>query len=180
MYLVLVGIGGLAGWVWHWQRQETRFSPEIRAAAARYHLDPLLVKSVVWRESRFRPEVRGRKGEIGLMQLQDVAAREWADAEHIAAFAHEQCLDPATNTLAGAFYLGKLLRRYVGTDDPIPYALAEYNAGRANVLKWNKGVGATNSVVFAEQIGFPGTKAYVKAVMRRYALYRWLARFGWG
>jgi soluble lytic murein transglycosylase len=106
------------------------------------------------------------------MQVRELAAQEWADAEHLPAFAHEQCFDPGTNTLAGTWYLRKLLRRYAQADNPVPYALADYNAGRGNVLKWIGGAAATNSAAFIEHIGFPGTKDYVKAVMRRYARYR--------
>ena len=80
--------------------------------------------------------------------------------------------DPATNTLAGAFYLSKVLKRYRGTDNPVPYGLADYNAGRANVLKWNTGEASTNSAAFIEAIGFPGTKKYVLSVMRRFDHYR--------
>jgi len=68
--------------------------------------------------------------------------------------------------------LKKMLKRYAQTDNPVPYALADYNAGRGNVLKWNAGEAATNSAVFIEQIGFPGTKAYVKSVMQRCEHYR--------
>jgi soluble lytic murein transglycosylase len=166
-------------WLWGELRREQRFMPQIRAAALRYGVEPLLVKAVAWRESGFRPGARGSKGEIGLMQIQAVAAQEWADAEHLRSFEHAHCLDPGTNTLAATFYLGKLLKRYRQTDNPIPYALAEYNAGRGNVLKWNSGAAATNSAVFVEQIGFPGTRAYVRSVTRRYALYRFLAQLGW-
>ncbi len=110
------------------------------------------------------------------MQLQEEAAREWAGAEHVQPFSHEHCFDPGTNTLAGTWYLRKLLRRYVQTDDPLPYALADYNAGRGNVLKWNQGAAATNSAAFIEQIGFPGTRDYVRSVLRRCAHYRPLFR----
>ena len=179
LFLILFVVTVLALYVWREAERERKFVPQIRAAAERYGLDPLLLKAVVWRESRFNPEARGRKLEIGLMQLQENAAREWADAEHIPAFDHEHCVDPATNTLAGAFYLGKLVKRYGQTDNPLAYALADYNAGRGNVLKWNGGAAATNSALFIEQIGFPGTKNYVKSVLHRYALYRFLARLGW-
>ena len=110
------------------------------------------------------------------MQLQEKAAREWADAEHLQVFAHEHCFDPGTNTLAGTWYLRKLLRRYAQAEDPLPYALADYNAGRGNVLKWTQGAAATNSAAFIEQIGFPGTKHYVRSVIRRYAHYQPLFR----
>lgn len=168
----------MALFVWHDEKLEHRFDPEIRAAGKRYGVDPLLVKAIVWRESRFNPEVRGRAGEIGLMQIQEIAAQEWVDAERVREFSHEHCFDPGTNTLAGTFYFSKLLKRYQQTDNATAYALADYNAGRANALKWKTGDADTNSAVFLEQIGFPATKHYVKTVLRRYRLYKFLDRFG--
>jgi soluble lytic murein transglycosylase len=169
--LLLVAGGAVTYWWWHGWLERSQDGP-IRAAASRYGVEPALVKAIVWRESRFHPRVRGRAEEFGLMQIQEEAAREWVDAEHIQGFEHEQCFDPGTNTLAGTWYLRKLLRRYVQTDNPLPYALADYNAGRGNVLKWNHGAAATNSAAFVEQIGFPGTRDYVRSVMRRYEHYR--------
>ena len=106
------------------------------------------------------------------MQIREAAAAEWAPAEHLASFEHRACLDPATNTLAGAWYLKRLLLRYQDTDNPAAYALADYNAGRSNVLKWLNGPGATQSGVFVGQIGFPGTREYVRAILRRAEHYR--------
>lgn len=163
---------------WWEQRVESRYKEEIRSAAKQYGIDPALVKAVVWRESKFNAQARGTKGELGLMQLQENAAQEWADAEQVAGFLHEHCLDPRTNIFAGTFYLSKLMKRYRKTDNAVPYALADYNAGRGNVLKWNSGAAATNSALFVEQIGFPGTQKYVRSVTRRYQLYRLLARIG--
>jgi soluble lytic murein transglycosylase len=106
------------------------------------------------------------------MQLMENTAQEWADSEKLEGFAHEHCYDPVTNTLAGAYYLSKVLKRYRRTDDPLPYGLADYNAGRANVLKWSTGEASTNGAAFIEAIGFPGTRKYVLSVMRRYEHYR--------
>jgi soluble lytic murein transglycosylase len=170
--LVVFLVGGPAAYWWWQARLERSQDGPIRAAARRYGVEPALVKAIVWRESHFHPRARGRAEEIGLMQVQEEAAREWAGAEHLQGFEHEQCFDPGTNTLAGTWYLRKLLRRYAQTDDPLPYALADYNAGRGNVLKWNQGVAATNSVAFTAQIGFPGTRDYVRSVIRRYTRYR--------
>jgi len=144
----------------------------IRAAAQRYGVEPALVKAIVWRESRFHPDVRGHAGELGLMQIREDAAFEWAYSNKDTNFVHELCLDPQTNVFAGTFYLAKLLHRYDKTDNPLPYALADYNAGRGNVLKWNNGEAATNSATFISQIGFPSTSNYVESVTRRYELYR--------
>lgn len=144
----------------------------IQVAAERYHVDPALIKAVIWRESLFNPNARGSAGELGLMQLQEIAAQEWADAEQARPFNHEICLDPQTNVLAGTFYLAKLLKRYQDTDDAVPYALADYNAGRSNVLKWNQGEARTNSAAFIDQIGFLSTRGYVIEVMKRASRYR--------
>lgn len=171
-FLLLLVLGMAGAYWWHRGWLERSQDAPIRAAARRYGVEPALVKAVVWRETHFHPDMHGRAGELGLMQLQELAAQEWADAEGVNGFVHEHCLDPRTNTLAGTFYLRKLLRRYEHMDDPVPYALADYNAGRGNVLKWLGGPAATNSAAFIEQIGFPGTRDYVVAVMHRAELYR--------
>jgi len=164
----------LAAGVW-WlgvDRLEHSQDEPIRAAARRYGVDPALVKAIVWRESRFNPNARGRAGELGLMQIQEIAAGEWADAEGVRHFEHVTCLNPVTNTMAGTYYLAKLMKRYTHTDNPLPYALADYNAGRGNVVRWNNGEAATNSAAFIRQIGFPSTSNYVLSVISRYERYR--------
>jgi soluble lytic murein transglycosylase len=156
-----------------WSNQrERRYDKVIRAAAERYEVDPALVKAVAWRETKFNPTARGRAQEIGLMQIRESAALDWASDENIFPFEHEQILDPGTNTLVGAWYLKKLLKRYTKTDNAIPYALADYNAGRGNVLKWMTNTAVTNSEMFIQQIGFPGTSNYVRAVIKRSEKYR--------
>lgn len=170
--LVLIGDAVLGGWFFYVYRSEHSQDVVIRAAATRYGVDGALVKAVVWRESWFDPNARGKAGEIGLMQIREPAAREWADAERIAGFQHEHILDPGSNTLAGTWYLAKLLRRYPQADDPVPYALADYNAGRGHVLRWNGGAAATNSQQFLAQMTFPGTRHYIETVVKRREKYR--------
>ena len=168
---VLLAALGLLHWWRHFRLESSQDRP-ILAASRRYDVDAALVKAVVWRESRFDPLATGRKGEIGLMQIMEATATEWAAAEKRPLFYHRQLFDPWRNTEAGAWYLKKLLRRYQQTDNPVPYALADYNAGRGNVLRWAKASAATNSLVFVEQITFPGTHEYVKSVMKRHEQYR--------
>src|SRR5437867_9130221 len=69
----------------------------IRAVAVEHQLDPMLVKAVVWRESRFDPKKYGSHGERGLMQVSEKAANEWARENKIAAFYIDQLFDPKTN-----------------------------------------------------------------------------------
>src|SRR5579871_6906277 len=169
---LLLLLGGVSSYWWYCEWRDHSQDIPILNAALRYHVEPALVKAVVWRESRFNPARRGRAGEYGLMQIRDAAAADWADAGHVAGFVPPALLDPATNTFAGAWYLQKLLKRYSQADDPLPYALADYNAGRANVLHWLQGPAATNSAAFLNQIAFPGTRSYVRSVMQRYEHYR--------
>jgi len=173
--MVILGVMVFSTGCWR-GRDEDRLNPIIFQAAKEYGVAPALIKAVIWRESRFNPGAKGKAGEIGLMQIRAPAAQEWADALKIPAFRHYHLYDPQKNTRAGTWYLSKLLKRYEGTDNPIPYALADYNAGRRNVLRWNEGDAATQSARFLEQIDFPGTKAYIEVVMERYQLY--LKRLG--
>jgi soluble lytic murein transglycosylase len=152
--------------------QEHSQDDHILAAARKYGVDGALIKAVVWRESRFNPRAKGRSGEIGLMQIRDEAAQEWAKAEGILFFTHSQLFNPAKNTQAGTWYLRKLLGRYTNTDDPLPYALADYNAGRTHVLRWKTGAASTNSEAFLRQMTFPGTRNYIEAVMARQKYYQ--------
>lgn len=179
MLLLIVGATIVRFWIW---RRENRFDDQIRSAAQHYRLPPSLVKAVVWKESRFDPTVRGRAGEIGLMQVTAVAAQEWADALKLSRYSHEQILDPSTNLHAGSFYLSKVLQRYSATDNPVAYALADYNAGRRNVLRWMSATNApearTNSVQFMAAMTFPGTRQYVEQILHRRRRYE--AQFGTG
>ena len=144
----------------------------ILAAAEQHKVPPALVKAVVWKESRFVPEARGRSGEFGLMQIMPDTAHDWVAAERIQPFTNAQLFDPAKNTQCGAWYLGRLLNRYRRTNNPLPYALAAYNAGPGNVAKWATGAASTNAAAFIEKIGFPGTREYVKSVSKRFERYQ--------
>ena len=105
------------------------------------------------------------------MQLQPTSAQEWADARKNPHFSPEHLLNAQTNLQAGCFYLSKLVRRYPKTDNPWAYALADYNAGRGNVLRWMKGPAETNSIAFLEAMTFPTTRAYVQSILGRYPQY---------
>lgn len=172
--LLLIGVEayGLYRWISYQPNPAEEIEQYIVEAGRRYDVSPDLIRAVVWQESRFNPNARGKAGEIGLMQLMEASASEWAAAEGVSPFEHELVSDPKTNTLAGTWYLKKRLDRYQYTDNPLPYALADYNAGRGNVLRWNEGEAATNSAAFYRNIDFPITKQYVLHVMERFAYYK--------
>lgn len=163
---LFVALAGALGLRWRWNQWRThRHDPLIRAAALQHGLPPELIKAVVWRESRFNAAALGSKGEFGLMQVTGDAAQEWADARRDRSFRPQHLLNPATNLHAGSFYLAKVARRYTATDLPHAFALADYNAGRANVLRWMKGPALTNSEAFLRAITFPGTRDYIRSIL---------------
>src|SRR5262245_49931862 len=169
--IIFLGGLGLLFQRW-WNAREQSQDRVILAAAARYGVDAALIKAVVWRESWFRPRAKGSSGEIGLMQIREPTAKDWAQAEHVRLFTHFQLYDPGKNTQCGAWYLRRLLVRYQNTDNALPYALAAYNAGPTHVARWSKGAALTNSAEFLKQMDFPGTRRYVDSVTKRYRIYR--------
>lgn len=171
-FLTLALVDGLFLFWWLNQKKEHRYDDVIVAAAEKYGMEAALIKAVVWKESRFEADARGSAQELGLMQIRKPAAMEWAEAEKRTGFAHKDLLDPKLNTLAGTWYLRKLRRRYLHTDDPLPYALADYNAGRTHVLRWNKGEASTNSAAFLAAMDYPGTRQYILDVAERFKHYQ--------
>ena len=146
----------------------------IRSVAIEHHLDPMLVKAVVWRESRFDPRKHGSAGERGLMQVSEKAADEWARENKIDNFRVEQLFDPKTNLEAGSWYLRRALEHWKAQLDPIPFALAEYNAGASRAQRWSGGdtVDAIPVRKFLQNIDFPATRKYVESIIARYEFYQ--------
>ena len=93
------------------------------AAADKYGLPRILVRSMMAAESGFQADAVSPKGAIGLMQLMPSTAQDLGADPH----------DPAQNVDAGVRYLRDLLNRY---DGGLWRALAAYNAGPGAVDKY--------------------------------------------
>ena len=159
-------IGELAGF-----GRYNSYDAEIAGVAARHGIDPLLVKAVVWQESRFHPDKLGGHGERGLMQVTEPAAQDWVEANSIETFVPEDLLDPKTNLEVGTWYLAQALRHWSSQQDPLPFALGEYNAGRSRVKRWSGGA-QISAKELAAAMDIASTRAYVAAVRNRYDYYR--------
>jgi peptidoglycan lytic transglycosylase len=150
-----------------------RYDRLITAVAAEHQLDPMLVKAVVWRESRFDPHKYGTAGERGLMQVTETAANEWARETKAENFRGEELFDPKTNLEAGSWYLRRAIQHWDHQNHPIPFALAEYNAGASRVQRWAGGASSNiSSKDFLTSIDFPGTRNYIDTVLARYRFYK--------
>ncbi len=147
----------------------------IRAVAGKQDIAPELIKAIVWRESAFHPDKMGTSGERGLMQVGEAAGGDWAKAEKLETFAPTDLFDSRMNLEAGAWYLRRALDHWKAKENPLPFALAEYNAGRTRVDRW---IAATNMGDQANAddlmgaIDFPTTRRYVEEVTRRMQFYK--------
>lgn len=147
-------------------RRVHRFDTLIVQCARELAVDPRLVSSVIWKESRFDPSAVGEAGEIGLMQVTEAAAFEWAEAEQVEHFENRLLFDPQVNVRAGTWYLGRAIQRWGDRPDPLPYALAEYNAGRNNALRWARDTDSVKE--FMESITYPGTQRYIRDILKKF------------
>ena len=87
-------------------------------AAVRHHLPPEMLTALVWVESRYCPQARGRDGEIGLGQVMPSTARGLGvDPKNL--------WDPWLNLDTAARYLAIQYRKFGRWE----LALAAYNAG---------------------------------------------------
>ena len=151
-----------------------QFDNLITSVAAEHQLDPMLLKAVVWQESRFDPQKYGTAAERGLMQVSRKAADEWARENKIDDFQVEQLFDPKTNLEAGAWYLQRALQHWQTQSDPLVFALAEYNAGASRAQRW---AGGSEKMVlskkdFLANIDFPTTRKYIDSVIQRHEFYK--------
>jgi soluble lytic murein transglycosylase-like protein len=124
------------------------YKAEIDAAAAKYGLDPALLRGLIRQESNFDPNAGSPAGAQGLCQLMPGTA---------ASLGCTNVHDPAQNIDAGARYLKQQLDAFGGD---VTKALAAYNAGPGAVQRYG-GVPP-----YAE------TQAYVRRVQQYAAEYR--------
>ena len=104
--------------------RRSRYDDIIERYAARYGVDPTLVRAVIQVESDFNAACVSHKGARGLMQLMPATAKRMGVA---------QINDPEQNIHGGVKYLAYLSRLF---NADLPRTLAAYNAGENAVIRY--------------------------------------------
>jgi soluble lytic murein transglycosylase len=135
----------------------------IRQQSAKKDLDPALVASVIYQESKFRDRTSSA-GARGLMQITPDTARFIAKQSGGIRFVQADLATPQINIAYGTWYLRWLIDRYQGRT---ALALAAYNAGFGHVDNWVREAGGADAFDPRTDIPFPETRAYVQQVLER-------------
>lgn len=131
-------------------------SGAMKKAADSHGIEFELLQALVAVESKFDALARNSSGATGLMQLMPATARHYGLKASDGQSVVEKLQDPETNLMIGARYLRDMLGRFPGRVD---LALASYNAGLGNVLKF----GGNRLPPYQE------TRNFVTSVMQIYA-----------
>lgn len=142
------------------------FEADVDAASKKTGLDRAVIWGIMRQESLYEPDVTSVAGAYGLMQLMPGTAKGEAERMKMGANAWRTV---SGNIMLGANHMVGLLARFKET----PLALAAYNAGGTPVTRWSKD-GIPDMTEWIEDIGYPETRGYVKAVLRNINVYNHL------
>src|SRR6185503_16912836 len=137
-----------------------KYSDEIEQYAKERGLDPNLVRGLILQESYYNPKAQSSVGATGLMQLMPPTAKEHAQRLGLS-YSPAKLVTPAYNVRLGTFHLRMLIDMFRGNEY---LAIASYNAGQGNVLKWRRAAPSKPMDEFLESIPFQETRNYVKRI----------------
>lgn len=152
--------------VWYFERNafSIKYYDIVKEACDEYSLDLSFVLSVIKTESDFKSDAVSKSGAIGLMQIMPETGRELY-LKNNENFTESLLFVPEININLGCFYLSELLQK----TGSYKWALASYNAGLSNALKWK------DSDMDYQNFPFKETSDYIKKIkgnIKGYAFYR--------
>jgi len=148
-----------------------RFEDAIRKFSKKNGLDPHLMMGLIHQESYFNPRTRSAVGAIGLMQLMPATGKELG-SRLFHSFNVSRLENPEVNIELGTMHFRYLVDMFGGK---VELAIASYNAGQGNVLKWRRAAPGKPMDEFVESIPFAETRNYVKRVTMLAASYSRIA-----
>jgi len=148
------------------------FEDLVIAEAQANALDPLLLFALIRQESLFEPYVASWAGARGLTQIVPTTG-EWIAPRLGWPEYHPDDLDkPYVNVKFGAWYLAYQIQDFGN----VFAALAAYNAGPGNAIRWLSAENDSDDDLFVEGITFAESQLYVKRLYEYYFAYSTLYR----
>ncbi len=142
---------------------------KVSEQARAFSLDPFLLFALMKQESLFDQRATSSAGARGLTQVMPATGRDIADNLAFDDFTVTDLYRPMVSIRFGAFYMARQLRFLA--QNPI-FALAGYNGGPGNALRWMNNDRGMDPDLFVELIEYDETSLYVKVVMENYYRYR--------
>ncbi|PKO06826.1 MAG: hypothetical protein CVU41_04185 [Chloroflexi bacterium HGW-Chloroflexi-3] len=147
------------------------FNEIVENAANEYNFEPLLLYSLIRQESFFEGFIVSSKGAKGLMQIMPATGDEIVDLlKWPTNYVENDLYRPVINIRMGASYLSRMHTYF---DGDMFAALAAYNAGRGNVLKWLEKAD-NDPDLFLEIIPYEETRRYLRNIYTFYRIYETL------
>ncbi len=138
----------------------------LNSEAASNGIDPLFFAALIRQESFWDAGAGSHAGALGLTQVIPPTGEAIAQSLGVE-FSPEDLFRPAISLKFGASYISGQVRAFGN-----PYhALAAYNAGPGNAIRWAN-IAGTAPADFAEAVDFAETQGYVISVMEHYAHYQ--------
>ena len=134
-----------------------------------HKVDKYLVYSIIRAESFYDKDAVSKKGACGLMQITPDTASWIAEKLEMKDFSQEDLFDPEKNIMMGVWYFKYLLERF---DGDVKVAIAAYNAGPTNAMKWLGREDLSSDGRTLDEIPFEETKKYEQKIMSAYEMYK--------
>lgn len=144
------------------------------AAAARAHgADPVLLVSLMRRESRFDPAARSAVGAVGLLQIMPYTAEALAERAGVGGVLaggvdDAELAEPRVNVAIAARLNADLLALFDGARLPV---IASYNAGEERAGDWWAAARGLRDDFFVDGIPYTETRNFAREVLANYAAY---------
>jgi soluble lytic murein transglycosylase len=139
----------------------TYYADLVLDAAREYELPPGLIFSVMRQESLFEPFAASSAAASGLMQIMPATGAEiQGQLGWPAGYTQRDLARPFVSVRFGAYYLARQLKAF---DGAVHVALAAYNGGPGNALRWRER-GGDGADEFLAAVNYGETRRYITAI----------------
>jgi soluble lytic murein transglycosylase len=145
------------------------YKAEILRHAKAKKIDARFVLAIMKQESSFRANAKSPAAARGLLQLVFDTAIRYKNQAGYPNLQPDDLYQPSINIALGSLYISELKNQFGGMYEAIA---ASYNGGEDNVARWLNRTKPKDAGIFASEVGFAETKAYVGKVMNNYRVYR--------